>query len=85
MADTEAAAASPIDADLIQPDATVFDVVYNPQETPLVKAARARGATAVSGIGMLVYQGAESFKLWTGRDADVTAMRAALQSALAAT
>ncbi len=73
---------SPVDADLIQPGATVFDLVYNPAETPLVVAAKARGAKAVGGMGMLVYQAAEAFKLWTGKDADVAAMLAAAKQAL---
>jgi len=84
MAGSETDGQSPVDADLIQPHTTVFDVVYNPPETPLVAAARARGATAVSGFGMLVHQAAESFRLWTGRDADIEAMRAAGREALAA-
>jgi shikimate dehydrogenase len=61
----------------------VFDLVYNPVETPLVVAAKARGAKAVGGMGMLVYQAAEAFKLWTGKDADVAAMLAAAKQALA--
>ncbi|MDE3096261.1 MAG: shikimate dehydrogenase, partial [Chloroflexota bacterium] len=68
---------SPVAAELIQPRTTVFDLVYNPAETPLVRDARARGAQAVPGLGMLVYQAAEAFRLWTGREADTAAMRAA--------
>ena len=63
--------------------AVIFDVVYNPVDTALVRGARERGATAVSGLGMLVYQAAESFKLWTGRDADTDVMLAAAREALA--
>lgn len=74
---------SPVDASLIRADATVFDLVYNPQETPLVAGAKARGAKAVSGLGMLVYQAAESFRLWTGRDADVAAMMEAARASFA--
>jgi shikimate dehydrogenase len=83
VAGSETAGQSPIPAELIQPKTTVFDLVYNPAETPLVAAAKSRGAKAVSGLGMLVYQAAESFKLWTGKDADVAAMRAAAERALA--
>jgi shikimate dehydrogenase len=73
---------SPVEEHLIQPKTIVFDLVYNPRETPLLAAARARGAKPVSGLGMLVNQAAESFKLWTGKDADTKAMFAAAQSAL---
>ena len=82
MAESESEGTSPVAAELIQPETTVFDVVYNPHETPLVLAARSRGATAVSGLGMLVYQGAESFRLWTGVEADTDAMRDAVKAAL---
>ena len=83
MAGSESNGKSPIDASLIQSKTTVFDLVYNPAETPLVKAAKSREAKAYSGVGMLVYQAAESFKLWTGQDADTTAMFDAAKSALA--
>ena len=72
-----------IDAALIQPKTLVFDLVYNPRETALQKAAKARGAKTASGLGMLVYQAAESFRLWTGKDADIAAMKDAAGAALA--
>jgi shikimate dehydrogenase len=78
----ETAGRSALDATLIRPQLTVFDLVYNPAETPLVAAAKSRGAKAVSGLGMLVFQAAESFRLWTGADADTTAMREAGRKAL---
>ena len=80
---SEQAGQSPVPAHLIEPRTLVFDVVYNPAETPLTTAAKSRGAKAVSGLGMLVYQAAESFKLWTGKDADTAAMLAAARAALA--
>lgn len=58
---------SPLSTDLIPKDVLVFDLVYNPPETPLMAAARERGCRVSSGLGMLVYQAAESFRLWTGR------------------
>jgi shikimate dehydrogenase len=79
---SESAGQSPIPADLIEPRTLVFDVVYNPAETPFTAAAKSRGAKAVSGLGMLVYQAAESFKLWTAKDADTAAMFAAARAAL---
>jgi shikimate dehydrogenase len=77
------ASASPVDPALMQPHTVFFDLVYNPAETPFIAAARARGAKAVPGLGMLVYQAAESFKLWTGKDADTKAMFEAANGALA--
>lgn len=59
--------------------AFVFDMVYNPPETALVRAARARGLRASGGLAMLLYQGAEAFTLWTGRAAPLDVMRAALE------
>ena len=73
-----------IDPALIQPKSLVFDLVYNPVETPTVAAAKARGAKAMSGLGMLVYQAAEAFRLWTGVEGDTRAMLEAGQDALSA-
>jgi shikimate dehydrogenase len=84
MAGSQDEGTSVLPADLLQPHTTVYDLVYNPVDTPLVKAARTRGAKAVSGLGMLVYQAAESFRLWTGRDADTDAMLKAGREALGA-
>lgn len=81
LAGSETAGQSPVEAHLLQPHSIVFDAVYNPAETPLLAAARTRGAKPVSGLGMLVYQAAESFKLWTGRDAPADAMFAAVREA----
>jgi shikimate dehydrogenase len=74
---------SPVQPHLIRPNSIVFDLVYNPAETPLLAAAKAAGAKPVPGLGMLVYQAAESFKLWTGKDADTKAMFDAARAALA--
>ena len=60
----------------------VFDAVYNPNETVLIKEAIEAGAKPVYGIKMLLYQGAESFKIWTGRDAPVDVMEDALKKTL---
>jgi shikimate dehydrogenase len=62
---------------------TVFDLVYNPADTRLLTQARASGAKPVGGLEMLVYQGALSFSLWTGREAPLAAMRAAARQAVA--
>jgi shikimate dehydrogenase len=84
VAGSDTAGQSPIPAELIQPKTTVFDLVYNPMETPFVAAAKSRGAKAISGLGMLVYQAAESFKLWTAQDPNIPAMRAAAEQSLGA-
>lgn len=59
------------------PDLTVFDLVYNPLETHLLKQARKSGARAIDGLGMLVWQGALAFEMWTGRPAPAEVMRKA--------
>ena len=63
------------------PEMTVCDVIPNPPQTPFLSQARARGARTLDGLGMLVYQGAIGFKLWTGLDAPVQVMRQALEEA----
>ena len=62
-----------------------FDLIYRPAETPFLKAARRLGHRTQNGLGMLLYQGAQSFELWTGRKAPVPVMRKALISALKGT
>jgi shikimate dehydrogenase len=74
---------SPPVAGAFRPGALAFDLVYNPPETPFLRAAEAGGARAVSGLGMLLYQGAESIRLWTGRAPPLDTMRAAALTALA--
>jgi shikimate dehydrogenase len=59
----------------------VCDVIPNPPYTPLLKEAEARGAGTLDGLGMLVYQGAIAFKMWTGLDAPLAVMRLALAQA----
>ncbi len=60
----------------------VYDLVYNPAETALMKKAKAAGAKVCSGLGMLVYQGALALTLWTGEEAPIEVMRQAAQAAL---
>lgn len=60
------------------PDARVYDLVYNPAVTELVRAARAMGHVAIGGSGMLVEQAALAFERWTGLAAPRKAMRAAI-------
>ena len=55
-----------ISADWLQPGTIVYDIVYTPPVTPLMRAAAARGCETLGGIGMLVHQGAIAFEKWTG-------------------
>jgi len=63
-------------------DVSLFDLVYNPQETMLMRLAGRAGARAENGLGMLLHQGAESLRLWSGREPDVAIMRRACLEAL---
>lgn len=66
---------SPWPHDLPLPDnAFVYDLVYSPAETTLMKQAKTAGLDCSNGLGMLVRQGAHAFKLWTGQDPDLQVM-----------
>ena len=56
------------DTTMFQPDLFVFDVIYNPEETLFLKKAKAAGCQTLNGLNMLLYQGAASFELWTGKE-----------------
>lgn len=73
---------SPIPGGIIPHDAVVMDMVYNPQHTPLLAAARSAGAQAIGGMPMLIYQGAAAFEMWTAKPAPIDAMFAAGNVAL---
>lgn len=68
--------------ELMHEDLVVFDAVYNPNETGLLKEAINAGAKPVYGIKMLLYQGAESFEIWTGKKAPIDVMEEALRKTL---
>jgi shikimate dehydrogenase len=74
---------SPVPAGLIRPEMLVFDLIYRPTETRLLRDAASRGARTLGGLPMLIYQGAASFKIWTGREAPVDIMMKAARKALA--
>jgi shikimate dehydrogenase len=61
----------------------VCDVIPNPPDTAFLQEARQRGARTLDGLGMLVYQGAIAFKMWTGQDAPTEVMKQALEEAFA--
>ncbi len=74
---------TPMPSDLIRSQALVYDLVYQPAETRLIREAREAGARTIGGLPMVIYQAAASFKLWTGKDAPVDIMFQAAEAALA--
>ena len=68
---------TPIPARLLESDLVVFDIVYNPVKTKLLTEAESAGAKAISGLEMLVWQGALAFEMWTGLTAPLEIMRKA--------
>ena len=67
-----------IPLDSLPKNSYVYDLVYNPKETELVKQAKSLGRRSASGLGMLLYQGAESFEYWTNKKAPIDVMKKAL-------
>ena len=65
---------TPIPAHLLQSEHLVFDTVYNPMETRLLREARARGCQTISGLRMFLHQGAAQFERWTGKTAPLALM-----------
>ena len=57
----------------------VYDMVYNPAETALLKSAKVAGCKVANGLGMLLHQGAKAFEIWTGQPAPLAVMRRALE------
>ena len=73
---------SPIHVSYLKPELTVFDTVYSPENTLLVKEARSRGCPVVTGVDMFVRQAAVQFKLFTGKEAPLDLMHAVVKRAL---
>lgn len=71
-----------VEESMINHDSFVYDLIYNPAETKLLSRAKKRGAGTSNGLGMLLWQGAYSFEIWTGLKAPVEVMREALERAL---
>jgi shikimate dehydrogenase len=67
---------------MLRPETLVVDLVYNPPETLLLSGAKARGCRTLNGLGMLLFQGVETFEIWTRREAPVEVMRRALHQAI---
>ncbi|WP_456419122.1 shikimate dehydrogenase [Methanocaldococcus infernus] len=66
----------------LRKDMIVMDLVYNPLETTLLKEAKKVGAKTIDGLGMLIYQGAEAFKIWTGVEPNIEVMRESILKVL---
>ena len=69
---------SPVSASALRKELAVYDMIYNPSVTPLMKESKKAGAIAVNGLSMLLYQGAASFEIWTGKKAPIKVMKKAL-------
>jgi shikimate dehydrogenase len=71
-----------VTSDIMHSDLVVFDIVYNPLNTRLLQEAKIAGAKTIDGVKMLVYQGAEAFKIWTGKIPPVDIMEKAVREKL---
>ena len=77
----QSADSSPLDAarfDLRRAGA-VYDMIYRPAETPLLRTAREAGLPTANGLGMLLHQGARALEIWSEQPAPLEIMRAALR------
>lgn len=71
---------SPVEEDIIKTmnkDSAVYDIVYNPLKTELIKLAKKHGIMTIQGLDMLIYQGAKAFEIWTGKKPDTLQMKIA--------
>lgn len=66
------------DTRFLKKDLIVSDVIYMPEKTKLLEEAEKIGCTTINGLGMMLYQGAESFKLWTGKEMPIEVVKKAL-------
>jgi shikimate dehydrogenase len=72
----------PVNLQALPDTALVCDMIYNPRETLFLKKARARGLKTLNGLGMLLYQGAIAFELWTNTEAPVEVMKDRLEKVI---
>ncbi|GGC81126.1 shikimate dehydrogenase [Enterococcus wangshanyuanii] len=73
--------ATPIqDFSVIRSDLAVYDAIYTPRETEFLKQARIRGAQTANGLGMLLYQGAEAFEIWTGQELPIEIVKPIIEN-----
>ena len=68
----------PVPLSLLNNKPVVFDFVYNPVETKLIRVAKQKGCKVISGVDMLVFQGAKSFEIWTGIKPPIDVMKKAV-------
>jgi shikimate dehydrogenase len=74
----------PYDLDKLSPDTVVYDIVYNPVKTILLKEAEKRGLKIIGGLDMLIYQAERAIQIWTGKNPDTKLMKIAALEALQA-
>ncbi len=65
----------PHDLDRLKPDTVIYDIVYNPMKTILIKEAQKRGLRTITGIDMLIYQAQRAIEIWTGKSPDAKVMK----------
>ncbi len=71
---------SPIDEEVVKTmdkNSVIYDIVYNPLKTELIKSAKKHGIKTIQGLDMLIYQGAKAFEIWTGKKPDPLKMKIA--------
>ncbi len=71
---------SPVDEEVIKTtdkNSVIYDIVYNPLKTELIKTAKKHGIRTIQGLDMLIYQGAKAFEIWTGKKPDTLKMKIA--------
>lgn len=73
---------SPVERDVLARHRFVFDMIYHPVDTKLLRDAKRAGCGVADGLGMLLHQGARAFEIWTGRKAPLEVMRRALRQAV---
>lgn len=73
----------PIPPEWLSENQYYYDTIYNPAETELMRMARQKGCAVRNGLGMLAYQGAVAFEIWTGEEPDVDRMKSILRRLLA--
>ena len=81
----KAAGISPIDEDIVKTmnkSGVIYDIVYNPLKTELIRLANKHGIKTIQGLDMLIYQGAKAFEIWTGKTPNILKMKIAALEAM---